>query len=178
MVAAGDLAVGDEIYQLDGSIAVVTGSQFEKLDVPVKVYNLNVEDFHSYFVGDVPVLVHNYGGSSDDTPNTLYHYTNEKGQNAILESNELKPSLKANNPNDARFGDGQYLSDLLPDEYSPIQLASRFIHRPNRYKYTHFIEILVEGLNVVKGRDGVYVIPNQDSLDLTGRIIRWGKVGS
>ncbi|ADU21973.1 polymorphic toxin-type HINT domain-containing protein [Ruminococcus albus] len=74
MVAAGDLAVGDEIYQLDGSIAVVTGSQFEKLDVPVKVYNLEVEDFHSYFVGDVPVLVHNYGNDEHlptyNTPGT------------------------------------------------------------------------------------------------------------
>lgn len=59
-VAAGDLVSGDKIYQLDGSIALVTGSQFEKLDVPVKVYNLEVEGFHSYFVGDVLVLVHNY----------------------------------------------------------------------------------------------------------------------
>lgn len=58
------MSVGDEIYQLDGSIAVVTGSQLEKLEVPVKVYNLEVEDFHSYFVGDVPVLVHNYTAKS------------------------------------------------------------------------------------------------------------------
>ena len=44
--------------------------------------------------------------------NTLYHhYTNEKGLNGILESNELRPSLKANNPKDARYGDGQYLSE-------------------------------------------------------------------
>ena len=142
------------------------------------MYNLEVEDIHTYFVGDNSVLVHNmYGATDEDIPDTLYHYTNEKGQSAILESNELKPSLKANNPNDARYGDGQYLSDLLPDEHSPAGLAARFIHVPNKYKYTHFIEILVEGLDVVKGRDGVYVIPNQDSLDLTDRIISWGKVG-
>ena len=29
------------------------------LDEPVLVYNLEVEDFHSFFVGCVPVLVHN-----------------------------------------------------------------------------------------------------------------------
>ena len=30
------------------------------LDEPALVYNLEVEDFHSYFVGSVSILVHNY----------------------------------------------------------------------------------------------------------------------
>lgn len=64
-VAAGDLAVGDEIYSLDGTIGIVTGSQFEKLDVPIKVYNLEVADFNTYFVGDNAVLVHNYSDGAD-----------------------------------------------------------------------------------------------------------------
>ena len=40
-----------------------------------------------------------------------------------------------------------------------------------------YVEISVEGLDVVLGREGVYVIPNQESLDLAGRIVSWGKVG-
>lgn len=59
-VAAGDLVSGDEVYNLDGTIAVVTDSELEKLDTPILVYNLEVEDYHSYFVGDASVLVHNY----------------------------------------------------------------------------------------------------------------------
>lgn len=59
-VAAGDLAVGDEIYNLDGTTSTILGSEIEVLDEPILVYNLEVEDFHSYFVGCVPVLVHNY----------------------------------------------------------------------------------------------------------------------
>ena len=59
-VAAGDLEVGDEVYNLDGTVSVVIGSEVEKLDEPVLVYNLEVENFHSYFVGCVPILVHNY----------------------------------------------------------------------------------------------------------------------
>ena len=59
-VAAGDLAIGDEVYLIDGSTAFITGSDIEKLNEPIKVYNLEVEDFNTYFVGDVPVLVHNY----------------------------------------------------------------------------------------------------------------------
>ncbi len=58
--AAGDLVEGDEIYLLDGSTAFITGSDIEKLAEPIKVYNLEVADFNIYFVGDVPVLVHNY----------------------------------------------------------------------------------------------------------------------
>lgn len=59
-VAAGDLVDGDEVYNLDGSTSTIIGSEIEVLDEPVLVYNLEVEDFHSYFVGCVPVLVHNY----------------------------------------------------------------------------------------------------------------------
>ena len=58
-VAAGDLVEGDEIYLLDGTVAYVTGSEIEELDEAILVYNLEVADFNTYFVGDVPVLVHN-----------------------------------------------------------------------------------------------------------------------
>lgn len=59
-VAAGDLVESDEVYLIDGSTAIITGSEIEKLDETIKVYNLEVEDFNTYFVGNVPVLVHNY----------------------------------------------------------------------------------------------------------------------
>lgn len=58
-VAAGDLAIGDEVYNLDGTTSTILGSEIKKLDEPVLVYNLEVEGFHSYFVCCVPVLVHN-----------------------------------------------------------------------------------------------------------------------
>lgn len=59
-VAAGNLNNGDEVYLIDGSTAFVTGAELEKLDETILVYNLEVADFNIYFVGDVPVLVHNY----------------------------------------------------------------------------------------------------------------------
>ena len=108
---------------------------------------------------------------------TLYHYTNEKGMNGITESNQLNPSLKANNPKDARYGDGQYLSDIKPNMQTPASLAKKFINVPNKYKYTHYVQINVTGLEVIQGRQGVFVIPNNSPLDLTGRIISVGTVG-
>ena len=64
-VAAGDLVVGDEVYTLDGDASTVQGFKLEKLDKPISVYNLEVEDFNSYFVGD-GVLVHNYKKDIED----------------------------------------------------------------------------------------------------------------
>ena len=49
-----------------------------------------------------------------ENKNILYHYTNDKGLKGILSSKQLNPFLKANNPKDARYGNGQYLSDILP----------------------------------------------------------------
>ena len=57
-VAAGDLSVGDAIRALSGDVRTVTALRLEKLESPIPVYNLDVEDFHSYFVGS-GVLVHN-----------------------------------------------------------------------------------------------------------------------
>lgn len=48
---------------------------------------------------------------------------------------------------------------------------------PNKYKFTHYIEIDVSGLNIVKGRTRVYVVLNEEALDLAGRIISTGMLG-
>ena len=62
--AAGDLNAGDEIYALDGSAVTILSTSLEKLDEPIKVYNLEVADFHTYFVGNTGMLVHNRCGGS------------------------------------------------------------------------------------------------------------------
>ncbi len=63
--AAGDLKAGDKIYALDGTTVTITGANLEKLDKPIKVYNLEVADFHTYFVGNTGMLVHNRCGADD-----------------------------------------------------------------------------------------------------------------
>ena len=94
-----------------------------------------------------------------DGARTLYHYTTEEGMEGIISSQKLNPSLKANNPKDARYGNGQYLSNIKPNEYSPAGLAQKLIKVPNKYKYTHYVEIDITDLEVVKGREGIFVIP-------------------
>lgn len=58
-VAAGDLDVGDELTTTDGRQVEITDIEIEKLAEPIVVYNLEVADDHTYFIGEYEVLVHN-----------------------------------------------------------------------------------------------------------------------
>jgi len=44
---------------LNGEYVVVEQVQHELLESPETTYNFEVEDFHTYYVGDISVLVHN-----------------------------------------------------------------------------------------------------------------------
>ncbi len=107
---------------------------------------------------------------------TLFHYTNEQGMKGILESGELRPSVWKTGTKDVRYGNGQYLSDIPPGTRTPAELSRDFIGQPFQgQKYTHYIEVDVTDLGVVKGRDGVFVIPGDTPLDVSNRVITTGK---
>ena len=64
-IKAGELIVGDELLDVNGNVLLVEKFNVELTDEPVKVYNFQVEDFHTYFVGQNNIWVHNAecGGS-------------------------------------------------------------------------------------------------------------------
>ncbi|WP_080780248.1 DUF6443 domain-containing protein [Chryseobacterium phocaeense] len=104
--------------------------------------------------------------------NTLIHYTSEEGYKAIMESGELLPSIGVKN---ARHGAGQYFTDLASNELTKGQVSRRLFGVPwNTKSITHFIEIDVRGLNVVKNAPNNFLIPNTNSLPLTGIIVNHG----
>lgn len=106
----------------------------------------------------------------------LYHYTNQSGMEGILQTKVIKPSLKELNPKDVRYGNGQYLSDIVPGTKTPSQLGRQFINVPNKHKYTHYVAIDVSGLDAIKGRDGVFVVRGDTDLDISDRIVSSGKI--
>ncbi len=55
---ACELRAGDILVLVNGEYVVVEKIQHELLESPVKVYNFQVEDYHTYYVGS-GVLVHN-----------------------------------------------------------------------------------------------------------------------
>ena len=58
-VAAINIEAGDKLHTESGVVVTVTSVATEKLTKPIKVYNLEVEDFHTYYVTEDGVLVHN-----------------------------------------------------------------------------------------------------------------------
>ena len=56
---ADELIVGDQLQKADGSPVKVEKTELIHSEFPVKVYNLEVEDWHTYYVMDEGVLVHN-----------------------------------------------------------------------------------------------------------------------
>lgn len=71
--AAIDLRAGDVLVLSNGEYVVVEKVQHEILETPVKVYNFEVQDFHTYFVGELSVLVHNTCGVT--IPGKITGYT-------------------------------------------------------------------------------------------------------
>ena len=68
-VEACKLRAGDILVSLNGEYIIVEQVQHEILEAPIKVYNFEVEDFHTYFVGDGEgVLVHNTCGANSILP--------------------------------------------------------------------------------------------------------------
>ena len=64
-VPAIELEAGDQLRTADGEIETVSRVEVEYLDEAVLIYNLEVEGYHTYFVSDESVLVHNSYESGD-----------------------------------------------------------------------------------------------------------------
>lgn len=57
--AAENIRTGNKIYDYEGNLRQVSKIYFEELEEETTVYNLCVEDFHTYFVSEAGLLVHN-----------------------------------------------------------------------------------------------------------------------
>lgn len=62
---ASELEEGDVLRTLDGKTETVASVETETLDELVKVYSLEIEDSHTYYVSADGVLVHNACGMPD-----------------------------------------------------------------------------------------------------------------
>lgn len=62
--AAVDLRAGDILVLVNGEYVTLEKTQHEILENPITVYNFEVEDYHTYYVGTDGVLVHNACGDT------------------------------------------------------------------------------------------------------------------
>lgn len=60
-VSACHLIQGDKVLLFDGKYGIIQAVTIETLEIPETTYNLEVEDFHTYYVGEYSICVHNNG---------------------------------------------------------------------------------------------------------------------
>jgi len=77
--AAVHLRAGDILVLVNGEYVVVEQVQHEILERPVKVYNFQVVDYHTYYVADAGVLVHNKCNDKPTSPGNMQRQV-ERGQ--------------------------------------------------------------------------------------------------
>ena len=58
-ICARDLKISDKVLLSDGTCAIIELIEVETLSAPETTYNFEVADFHTYYVSDNKVLVHN-----------------------------------------------------------------------------------------------------------------------
>lgn len=64
-VEAKELCTGDSLLLRSGETVIIEFIQSEIINSPVTVYNFEVEDFHTYYVTDSNILVHNSCGMNN-----------------------------------------------------------------------------------------------------------------
>ncbi|QSQ12250.1 RHS repeat-associated core domain-containing protein [Myxococcus landrumensis] len=173
---------GDEVESATGQrvrvVSVATSAERRA------VFNLEVEDAHTYFVGEFASWVHN-NSVSGLAPQSLYHYTSGAGYEGILQSGVIWASQGLKN---ARYGPGQYFSEIAPEAVGGItramtpagkmslgQLSTRFFRVPwNGRKVSHYLEVDVTGLGARQVAPNIWLVDGNAALDIAGRIVRSG----
>ena len=79
-IEVGNLLVGDKLVSAIGEDLLIENYHIELMDDYVSVYNFQVEDFHTYFVGDCGVLVHNAEYLDEDVKVGFYRYSRTQRQ--------------------------------------------------------------------------------------------------
>ena len=64
-IPAGSLDTSDRLLAADGTDIRIKDIWVENLEETITVYNFQVEDYHTYFVGDTQILVHNTCSAGD-----------------------------------------------------------------------------------------------------------------
>lgn len=70
-VSAEHLKPGDRVLLADGNYGIINSVVVEELETPECTYNFEVEDYHTYYVGETGVLCHNMNCGGDVIDNVI-----------------------------------------------------------------------------------------------------------
>ena len=124
-IDAIDLRAGDILVKSNGEYVVVEMVEHELLEAPITVYNFEVEDFHTYYVGDTSVLVHNKCDAM--TRGRQMHKQWDYGQNKTTFKTEV--SIPGAGRADAVDFVNHIVYELKPDNLRAIRQGWRQLNR-------------------------------------------------
>ena len=154
-VKAGELKVGDELLDSNGSILLLESTEIELTDEPTKVYNFEVEDFHTYFVGECGVWVHNANckvhenGEIEITDWEGYPEGGPKpdGKLKLVDGDDYQLAKKQKNAANRKYHrnhpecDGMDIHEIHPVKFggSPTDVNNKIPLPPSKHQeYTNF----------------------------------------
>ena len=136
-VTAGELTEEDYVLDSEGRRLQVEEKYVEKLEESVKVYNFEVEEYHTYYVGDAGILVHNkcwddVSPVSNKNPLQDIEYTSKvKAQMELGDYHSFTKSVEA-------FGDSGKISSLTGgDEIvrTKVEIAGSYKGKTRVFEY-------------------------------------------
>ena len=78
-ITAKELKVSNQVLLSDGSCAIIETIEVENLSAPETTYNFEVADYHTYYVSDSKVLVHNDCPTPATEPKSFTKLKNGQG---------------------------------------------------------------------------------------------------
>ena len=88
-IKAEGLFAGDKLISVDGKDLIVETHDIEQCENPVTVYNFKVEDYHTYFVGESGVWVHNADCPNDNLKVGSEDITNTREKYGLSDTNTV-----------------------------------------------------------------------------------------
>lgn len=154
-IDAGSLLVRDKLIGVNGEDLIVEDYHIELTEESVSVYNFQVEDFHTYFVGECSAWSHNAecivhkNGEIEITDWEGYPEGGPKpdGKLKLLEGEDYTKARKAaNNENASIHRNNPELKGMQIHEIQPVKFSGSptnhsnkiALTRPEHAKYTRF----------------------------------------
>ena len=126
-MVASELYVGDKLINSDGNVLLVESITIELTEEPTKVYNFQVEDFHTYYVGKNCVLVHNKCDRTGKQQRLKELMNDDKVSRSIR--GELKNQMR-------QIKAGKYKNLKVPKGYTLAHPAGKPARFGNNYSVT------------------------------------------
>lgn len=119
-VSAKDLKKGDKVLLSDGKYGIIVSVKIDELETSETTYNFEVEDFHTYYVGDTEVCVHNNKCGGDFKKYSSDEIAKRGDITVDRFHREVKPEILKNAPKDLGKN-----PDILLNRQNTVGLQSR-----------------------------------------------------